>query len=306
MLDLYNFPSEFNAKVSVFNRPSTVLNAQWATWSMSRGTSMVEIVCIGSGAGGGGGFSGVSATARGGGGGGGGGASSRGIFPAFLLPLKLWIIVGSGGAGGAAGAAGSAGLRSYVNVWPDTDTSNVLITSGPSAGSPSAGGAGTGAAGGTGGTGGTIGTFASQPLGGQGVLSFIAGQNGANGGAQTGANGGAIAIPITSILCQGGSGGAGVTSVQFSGGGCTAIANSWLSENRPATPANDGSPGSGGLQLWKPFFSFLGQGGSSADATPGGDGGNGAHGSGGGGGGGGNGGGRGGYGGVGVVIITEW
>lgn len=111
------------------------------------------------------------------------------------------------------------------------------------------------------------------------------------------------AIAETSVLALGGAGGAGTMSADFAGGGYTAIANSWLSEKRPIAPAAGSFDGSGGTQLWNPFFSFGGVGGSSSNAGVGGNGGNGAHGAGGGGGGGGTTGGRGGNGGDGLVII---
>jgi hypothetical protein len=112
-------------------------------------------------------------------------------------------------------------------------------------------------------------------------------------------------IPVTGVVTMGGTGGGGTTAADFAGGPITAIAGSFLSEQRPAQAAA-GSNGGGSAQSWEPFFSFSGMGGGSSNAAAGGEGGNGAYGSGGGGGGAGVGGSRGGNGGNGIVVITCW
>lgn len=296
------YASGLGNRIQVFTRPCTVTNTQWQTWNRPRGAIWLHIICIGGGGGGGGGFTAAAAAARGGGGGGGGAGVTRVTVPCILLPETLYVQVGAGGQGvGSGGGTAGSGVLSYVAIAPNTTASNVVAISG-AAGSVG-GGTGTGAAAGATGAGSTVAVIGSMPLAGLGLFAVIAGQTSAGGGAQTGAVGGAIAIPVTSALCMGGSGGAGVTAADFAGGLFTAIADSYLSEQRPATPAAGSNNGSGGVQFWDPFFSFSGGGGSASNAGVGGAGGNGAFGSGGGGGGGGTTGGRGGDGGGGIVIM---
>lgn len=302
MLDAFGFTPNGLGNTQIFNRPSRVTNTQWMTWIKPRGLSMAHIIGFGGGGGGGGGFSAAAGNARGGGGAGGSSGVTRVTIPLFLIPDMLYIQVGVGGLGGPAGTGGTDGELSYVSIAPNTTATNVLLIC-PNG---TLGNGGSGTAAGTGGSAGAAGSISQMPLAGLGQFATIGGQAGAAGGAQTGAIGVAIAIPVTSTLCQGGSGGAGTTSADFAGGECTAIANSWLSQQRPATPAAGSFNGSGGPQIWKPFFSFGGLGGSSSNTGLGGNGGNGAHGAGGGGGGGGTTGGRGGDGGGGIVIIICW
>lgn len=306
MLDVYHLPSDTLADVQRFNRPSTVTNIEWLTWQRPRGVAMAHIMCIGGGAGGGGGFDGTGVGAGGGGSGGSSGVT-RVTLPAVFLPQVLYIQVGAGGVGASgSGVTGGSGVLSYVAIAPDTTAINVVAISGAAGavgGSP-----GTGAAGGAGGAAGTIAVIGSMPLAGPGHFDVIAGQAGVGGGDDSGANGVAVTFPSSSVPCQAGSGGAGAQSANFAGGACTAITNSYLSEQRPATPGTGSFDGSGGPQLWQPFFSFGGLGGSSNSAGLGGHGGNGSYGGGGGGGGGGENstGGRGGSGGSGLVVVVAW
>lgn len=308
MLDTFGIPSSFKGDVQIFTRPCTVTNTQFETWRKPRGVSMVNILAIAGGGGGGGGFTRAEGNAGGGGGGGGSSGIGRLTCPAWLLPDVLYIQVGAGGQGvGSGGGTAGSGVSSKVMISSHLASvnSNTLLVA-VSTSNAEGGTTGTAAAVGTGGAGGGIAVIADMPLGGLGIFNSIAGQDGAAGGAVAGANGTAITIPVTSALCQGGSGGAGTTAADFAGGECTAITDSWLSQQRPATPAAGSNNGSGGPQIWKPFFSFGGLGGSSSNTGIGGAGGNGAYGAGGGGGGAGTTGGRGGDGGSGIVIITSW
>ena len=300
-----HLPRETNGRVQIFTQVSTLTNLQWLTYQRPLGISMLSIMCIGGGGGGGGGFSGIAASARGGGGSGGSSGVMRVTVPAILLPRTLYVQVGAGGLGvGSGGGTAASGVFSYVAIAPDTTASNVLAISNNSV--PTGGGTGTAAAVGAAGTGGTLATIANFPLAGLGVFETIAGQSGVSGGAVAGGNGTAQSIPTSSVMTSGGTGGGGTTSADFSGGLWTAIAGSYLSEQRPATPAAGSVNGSGGFTLWEPFFSFGGTGGSSSNTGPGGAGGSSGFGSGGGGGGGGTTGGRGGDGGPGIVIIVAW
>lgn len=306
MLDTRHLPTDTGAsEVQIFNQPATVTNVQWQTYMKPRGKTMLSILCIGGGGGGGGGFTGIAASARGGGGSGGSSAVTRVIIPFYFLPEVLYVQVGAGGQGvGSGGGVAGSGVLSQVAVSPNNGATNTIAVSGAVA--AVGGGTGTAAAVGAAGTAGTIAAISAMPLAGLGNYQFIAGQIGVAGGAVAGAVGTAQSIPTTSVLTTGGTGGAGTTSADFAGGLWTAISSSYLSEQRPATPAAGSFSGSGGFNLWKPFFSFAGTGGSSSNTTAGGGGGNGGYGSGGGGGGGGTTGGQGGDGGSGLVIMTAW
>ena len=227
------------------------------------------------------------------------------VVPAHVLPETLFVQVGTGGVGkSSGGGTAGSGVRAYVSLQASGfDATNLLCRSSTTA--PTGGGTGTVAVQGTGGNGGTIPTIAGQPLAGLGTFAFIAGQAGTAGGVVANGAGSDQTIPTTSVLCMGGTGGGGVTTVGQNGGTITAIAGSFLSEQAPAQCLASGVSGST-FQLWKPFFSFSGMGGSSADAAVGGAGGYGSYGAGGGGGGGGTTGGRGGDGGGGIVIMTAW
>lgn len=304
MYDLSYMSPTLNYQRFVFGPASLADNTQWINWAKPTWARMLTILAFSGGGSGGGGFSAAAAAARGGGGGGGGSGMSRLIVPADVIPDVLYLQVGAGGAPVGAGVAGNAGRLSAVSVAPNNTATNLLLVSGAAA--PGGGGAGTGAAAGAAGTAGTIATAAGCPLSGLGVATFIAGQAGIIGGAQTGAAGGTQTIPTTGVPCMGGTGGAGVTAADQAGGLITAIANSYISEVRPPQSAAGSVNGSHGVELMPPrsmMWSFPGMGGSASDAGVGGNGGDAAFGSGGGGGGGGTTGGRGGRGGPGRIII---
>jgi hypothetical protein len=310
--DTFGLPGELEINIQRFIAPS--LNGECQTWRRPRGVSMGYILCIGGGGGGGGGDGDSAGFGREGGGGGGSSGQTRVFVSLDLLPSVLYVQVGAGGPGGigavngAGGGNGVGGNLSYVSLSNDiTAAQNILAVSaatGPGGGQCQTNG---GVAGGVAAASAAIG---SMPLAGLGVFNFIGGQAGTAGGASNVA-GTAETIPSTSCLCTGGAGGGGVTATDRSGGGFTAVGNTWLSEQRPATPTPGAVGGSGGPQLWKPFFSFGGCGGSSSATVVGGAGGNGAYGGGGGGGGGGinigvaatN---VGGDGGNGIVVIISW
>ncbi len=304
--DLFHLPPEFRGDVQIFTRPCTVTDIQWETWRKPRGVSMTHIICIGGGGGGGGGFTRSVGNAGGGGGGGGSSGIVTVTIPTFLLPEILSVQVGAGGAGVlSGGGTAPSGVLSFVAVAPNATATNVIARSGAVA----ATGGATGLTGGVGvqGVASTLALIATMPRAGLGQYTMIAGHDGTGGGAHTGANGTTMTIPATSVCCMGGTGGGGAQSGDFTGGPITAIAGSYLSEQRPIpSAAGTTGAGSGGPQVWEPFFSFGGMGGSSSNAAAGCAGGNGAYGAGGGGGGAGTTGGRGGDGGSGIVMIISW
>jgi len=301
MLDTFGLPPSFRGDVQLYTRPVTANNTQWDVWRKPRGVSMCQMLVFGGGGGGGGGFSDVAGTPRGGGGSGGSAGFARAVIPIFLLPDILYIQVGAGGQGvGSGGGTAGSGQLSFISVYPANSGSNLVLGSG---GAATGGGTGTGSAAGAAGAAGS--TPAVQPFGGLGQFNALGGQAGVAGGVQTGSAGPSISLG-TGVLLTGGAGGAGTQSADFAGGGFVALSTSYISEQRPATAAAGSFNGSGGPQLWTPFFSYGGCGGSASDAGIGGAGGNGARGAGGGGGGGGTTGGRGGDGGDGLVVIVCW
>lgn len=320
MLDYQHIPlASPHADIQIFdafnaaNSNGTFVGNPWSQWTKPRGRSMCHILCISGGGGGGGGFTAAAAAARGGGGGGGSGSVTNIVLPLVFLPDQLFIQIGQGGLGKASGDGGlvpSDGFPSRVSLYPhDSGTvpTNIFCLGGSDVGGLAAQGAsGTSIAAGTAGTGGVAPTIAEMPLAGLGFFTTIAGQNGTAGGAQTGAVGAPQPIPFTGIVTMGGTGGGGVTATGFAGGLITPTAiTTLISTYRPGN-AGVGEGGPGGVNIWKPFFSFPGMGGGSGNAVVGGNGGNGIYGSGGGGGGGGTTGGRGGAGGHGLVVIICW
>jgi len=312
MLDHFHLPIVPGRDVQMFTLPSTVTNLQWSTWTKPRGLSMAYMLLIGGGGGGGRGLAGIAGTARGGGGGGAGSAMTKILMPLEFLPDRLFVQVGGGGVGASDPATNAGpGLLSVISLYTDSGVTNTIGQSGGAGATGGANGSNGGNA--AGGTAGTVAVLSNMSRIGLGHHAIIAGQSGSTGGSPTSA-GTALAIPTTSVLCMGGTGGGGVTvTTNFAGGAITVISNSLLSQFAPAAaPAGPGGHGSGGPQLWKPFFSFGGMGGSSSDSViPSGDGGKGSYGSGGGGGGGGIGNAAaenspGGFGGNGIVIISCW
>lgn len=282
----------------------------WQVWSKPKNATFAYFTVIGGGGGGGSGR-GSSLNSAAGGGGGGSSALTTGFFPANLLPDKLYISVGRGGAGGASSSGGTsnsggAGELSYVSVSPNVV--EILLSSGAAAAGGGFGGSGS--VGGAGGTASTVWTTDSV-FSRLGIVTSIAGQNGATGGQLTVGTNITAALPIT-----GGASGAYVTaagtsysggSIVFGGSIPTLLGSSNSSGNAPDA--------SGGFSFGIPnynsstehiFLSSGGAGGGSSSTTSGGDGGNASFGSGGGGGGGAfNGsGGAGGRGGNGIVIIN--
>ncbi len=307
MLDIPHIPRAGGADIQIFTRPSGSLNIDWMTWAKPRGATMLHMYLIGGGGGGGGGLTGASTTTRGGGGGGGSSAQSSLLIPLMFLPDVLYVNVGIGGLGAFSGGTAGGGTQTMVNVTPEatsTVSSNCVLLSGGTGGL--AGASGNAGGGGSGGTAGSSMAVSSAPLSTLGIVNWVSGNAGSNGGPHTGGDGQANAIPSNGCVCQGGTGGGGTQNGDFAGGACTAITQSFLSSQRSAFAAAGSNNGSGGIHVERPFFCFGGMGGGSSDAGVGGEGGNGIFGSGGGGGGGGTTGGRGGNGGGGIAIFTCW
>lgn len=308
-MDLFGFPDGTRSNIQKFYAGQvTGATTSWQTWYKPRGISMVGMVCVGSGAGGGGGRGAAAGGAAGGGGSGGGSGVSRYLFPAFVLPDNLYVLVGSGGPGGAGGSSanggtGTAGQLSYVGVYPNITAQNLLAISGAAA--ATAGGGGTNAAAGTAGAASTIATSTGAVLSQWAVSQiFVAGVIGLIGGSQAGAAGSDVTIG-TGCLISGAASGAGKTSADFAGGGTLALASTPFI----AIPGGPAGGNNGGDGFWfKPHPFVYGPGGGGAsNSTTGGAGGNGIFGSGGAGGGGGvTVGGAGGAGGDGTVIFYSW
>jgi hypothetical protein len=125
----------------------------WQVWDKPDGCNFIHIVAIGAGAGGGGGYQKSSSASGGGGGGGVSSGISTMMIPAYVIPDKLHIQVGTGGAGGANLTAGSISSPTYVSLIPDaTNTlANTLISSVQSTAISTAAGSAGSASGGLGG-----------------------------------------------------------------------------------------------------------------------------------------------------------
>ena len=129
MMDQVGWPSgdEFT-KLQVFKNTGGTTTTDWQVWIKPRNARMVYIWNMGAGAGGGGGLTGAAGTARGGGSGGGSAAIVRQLIPAFLLPDRLYLMVGRGGNGGNASGAGTAGPRSYISTMANQTAAAYLIS----------------------------------------------------------------------------------------------------------------------------------------------------------------------------------
>lgn len=296
--DYFGLPDNTNNDIQIFRYSS---GGSFQTWNRPRGKSMCSMIVIGAGGGGGGGMTGATGTIRGGGGGGGGGAIARCVIPIFLLPDLMYIQVAQGGNAGTAAGNGGNGARSYISIAPNTTAANIIMQSGAAnAGGGTAGSvAGSAAAGAAE----TISTAALCLLSQGGIQTFIAGKIGAVGGAVGGAAGSANTILTTHFL-NGGAGG-GTTpaaNTDFAGGAQTGAG---IFPTIAGGVAGAASNASSGFLFERPFISYGGAGGGTAQGQAG-KGGYGAIGSGGGGGGGGITGGAGGRGGDGMIIITCW
>jgi hypothetical protein len=308
MLDLFNFPSKWQADVQMFLGNSPTSGASWCQWTKPRGKTMAYVCCIGAGGNGGNGVIGANNLAAGGGGGG-SAAQSTLICPVMLLPDVLFVSTPNSGVGSAA--------ISYVSLMTDTIANHLLLMSRGGGN----GGNASGATAGAGGAAGTITAIADCPRAGVGVYNFLVGQGGIAGGA-TG-NGVALTLQATGLFVTGGTGGGGLGasgSTGGNGGAFTVPAAPSIFPPHPGgvggatttTPPQPGNPG-------YPFNGLLyGYGGTGGGATHGSatgaglvqaSGGNGAPGCGGGGSGGaltGSTAGQAGKGGSGLVVIICW
>lgn len=295
MNDTFNIPNN-DLKTQVFYNNEATTNS-WQTWTKPAGCSFIHLTVIGGGGGGGNGRINGGANLSGGGGGGGSAAYSTGLFPSYVLPDTLYVLIGKGG-----GRTGGNGLTSYVCVTPDTTAINQLLIA-------AGGGGGGGTSSGSGGAAGTAGAAFTTVLSYLGITNVSSGFAGIQGG--NSAAGGSV--NITSFI-TGGAGGAGYTTTPayFNGGSINA---SGYCQTVLGGIANGGT-GSDGYRSFIPSINlssktpliFTGGAGGASGGTllSQSNGGNGAYGCGGGGGGAvtGTTGGIGGRGGDGLVLIT--
>jgi len=307
MIDLSHLSNKKDAYTQIFN-PMGLASAtlgNWQIWNKPLGITMVNMLCIGSGASGAGGTGRASLAASIAAGGGGGGCSgfTKLLIPAILLPDQLFISVGPGPLGGATSAAGLIGINSYISAQQGIITAASLYlsanTNNPAA--PAIAST-TGAAGAAG----TIALITGMQLAYAG--NWQAFVSIAGGAGSVGAAAAAAVVAMTSSMLCGGTGGGGAASgsnVDRAGGAITAAG---LVPGLAGGLAAGGA-GTVGFQKINGFCGSGGTGGgSNAAAGVGGLGGVGAIGCGGGGGGSGLVGsaGAGGNGGSGIVIISCW
>jgi hypothetical protein len=313
--------NNFDCDVQSFFTDQGANTAGSQKWVKPRNATMCYMIAVAGGSGGGGGRTGATTTARGGGGGGASGNIGKMLIPAIFIPDVLWVQVGNGGAGGAANSAGAIGLGTsiyYSTGLTAVTKPNLVVVS--AANNQTAAGAGTAAAAGSAGTTGAPGTNATiAATAALAITSFLTGDNGVIGGAQTGAVGTDITAGWNLVALTGGAGGAGVNNVNtgFAGGNVTLQAALDFADGAESPAASiiaggtaggavAAGNGNSGIQLFRPFYMTGGSGGGSSDKDVGGNGGNGGYGCGGGGGGGGTTGGTGGNGGDGFAIIISW
>ena len=317
MIDFTHLPNK-SLYHKVFYGTSTGATTSWQIWTKPANVSFVYMYVVGAGgAGGGGRTGGVNS-----GGGGGGGASSSittALYPSFLLPEILYISVGAGSAGAPAGTGAASGALSYVSTQPSTSGIFILAQSGDVSAGGGGGGTNTGTGAGAAGTAGTVWSYTNYPLTDLGMVTSVAGQNGAAGGGNTPSSGVSITPTLT---VTGGAGGGGVSVGGSPLGGGNITGSGFLPTILGGALSTSGVGGSGnhGFTGIKPTtesymnlpMMYTGAGGGGAAGNPsgtnGGVGGNGSYGSGGGGGGASYAGtgGSGGRGGDGIVLITCW
>jgi hypothetical protein len=272
------------------------------TWQKPRGCKNIFFMCFGAGGGGGGGCSGASGSTRGGGSGGASGTMVHALFPSWVFPNNMDVIVGMGGSGGAADANGVGGTQCML-IYPNGSTAVFTFLLMETINS-SAGKKGTSAGGGTASGGDAAATSAQQPLISSAIWLGTASSLSGAGGAHTGAVGASLAWLVSNLL-GGGCGGAGVgtNDTGYNGGGITAASIMPALAGGVAGGALDGQDG---IRIGQTLYMTGGTGGASNGTGTGGKGGNGAIGCGGGGGGAGVTGGAGGRGGDGLVMIISY
>ena len=196
------FPSNRAVDLQEFTGNSAAAGINWQAWRKPEGKTMACIRALGSGGAGGTGVVGANSTAAGGGGG--GSASQSTLFiPLLFLPDVLYVSVGFGVVG--------AGIASYVSI-RENNTANHLVLLANGGG---VGGNAAGATAGAAGAAGAIGTIAGCPLSGYGIPFFLAGQAGIIGGTTVaGAN---LTLPVTGLVCTGGTGGGGLPAAAATG-----------------------------------------------------------------------------------------
>lgn len=209
-----HLPPRTRCDVQEFVGWASVADVDWRIWHKPEGVSMVSVVMLGSGGGGGSGVIGANSNAAGGGGGGSGGQSKLTV-PAFLLPGILYVTAGAAKTG--------AGIASRLSIYPNITTNHLVL----SANGGGAGGNGSGASAGAGGAAGTIQSIGQNPFCGLGAPDFLVGSAGAAGGTTGGSS--ALTLPLTGLVCTGGTGGAGLSGAGANGQGAGQI-------NTPASP----------------------------------------------------------------------
>jgi hypothetical protein len=262
----------------------------WRVWTKPRGVSMVSILAIGSGGGGGGGGVGGSGSTASGGAPGAGAPMVKMLFPAWMLPDRLYVFSAYGGVGGVSNNNGANGEASRVSVYPSSGNNLIISTNNGGRGGLASGTSQAALAGAT---------AITAPLGQMAATQlFVAGT--ATGAGSTGTT--SSVTPV--VICPGGGGGGKTTGAGGAGAGYAAVADTLLN----AVPGGTGQTGAGASSGFiHAGIHYGGCGGGGNNLGVGGRGGNGvAWGAGGGGGGGGLTGGRGGDGGPGLVIIASW
>lgn len=321
MIDLLHLPEPDERTVWFPGQGASTNTTGWRVWTKPRGISMVSILAIGSGGGGGGGAvannSGGVVSAAYGGAGGAGAPMAKMLFPAWMLPDKLYVLSVSGGLGGsgappilgAAGNTGGTGAPSIVAVYPNAAVSGNFILTTLVGGRGGAGGSVT-SGGGANSLGGPSAT--SAPLGQMAATQLFISGTASTAGSNTTPSG-----LSPEIICRGAPGGGhNASSGAGDGGGYQAVVGTLLNAVAGANRNTSANASSGFIHAGFHYGGCGGGGSRTSGPFPGGRGGNGVAWGAGGGGGGATDvpafgspsvpGGRGGDGGPGLVIIASW
>jgi hypothetical protein len=238
-------------------------NVVWAVWQKPRGCTMATMLGLGGGGAGGTGVIGANSVSAGGGGGA-SGNQTRVTMPLIYLPDVLYV--------SAPGpAVNAAGAQTSISIAPDTVNNNLILRA-------DGGNKGGNAAAGTGGSGGTaasVNTLTQNPLAATGIHAALAGQAGIIGGGAV--SGGTLTIPVTGLVCCGGTGGGGLPAAAATGTNGGSYTVPAAPSQFPPQPGGQGSAtatvpadlGAAGIIKIASglFFSYGGTGGASTHGT---------------------------------------
>lgn len=209
MLDLFHLQNT-SYNVQVFTQPNT------DTWLKPKNAKLVYIISIGPGGGGGGGRADAIGSNSVGGSGGGSGGITVGLFQACVLPDRLYLSVPIGGSGGTSNTSGgtpsgTVNIRTRVDPAGATNRGDWISQTFFGTGGVSNNATPTGGAGALAFTPTTQGYLSDW-----GMLTILAGQNGANS-----FSGNGLSLTASQFVSGGAGGGGRATNFTTYGSGGT-------------------------------------------------------------------------------------